>query len=446
MSDKLDLDIRNYSIRDIESFFRFSSKAKYTSSEVELRECEIRETLLKSGQVDKYLKADLISFLTSAKTWLIAARCEPPAVATTLPKITRLDPTNRPMDTSKSSGETLSFSTPAMPMDPHLQREKDLVQRPTTQYIHTMNSEYYAGTLNPLATRTITKCLTIDTRFRDHLSATTSSDITIQLPMKLAKVVSMQLASIELPYSFYGISKAYGNTYVNLSIEYDTSGGNHRVDTQTVSIQEGNYTASDLVDAVNTAVHALGGIWPYLRFWLNINGNGSGNGRVGVAMDGNEVAAGYTVSQIRMNNNTNAQGDTDNGDLSNRLAWNLGFTQRHYAGSTTYTSDTLINPFTMRYLYLAVDDFNNSVNNHFMTAFDKSVLSPNILARISVKGNYFNWITEKDHVIVTEPRKYFGPVDIQRLRVQLYDDRGKLLDMNHTNYSFCLNFKMLYDI
>jgi hypothetical protein len=95
---------------------------------------------------------------------------------------------------------------------------------------------------------------------------------------------------------------------------------------------------------------------------------------------------------------------------------------------------------------LAIDDYNNSVNNNFITAFNESVLSPNIMARISIKGTYFSLLMENDLNIVTEPRKYFGPVDIQRLRIRLFDDYGRVLDMNGANYSFCILFKMIYDL
>jgi len=47
--------------------------------------------------------------------------------------------------------------------------------------------------------------------------------------------------------------------------------------------------------------------------------------------------------------------------------------------------------------------------------------------------------------LVTEPRKYFGPVDIQRLHIQVFDDHGRQLDITN-NYSFVLTFKMLYDL
>jgi hypothetical protein len=53
---------------------------------------------------------------------------------------------------------------------------------------------------------------------------------------------------------------------------------------------------------------------------------------------------------------------------------------------------------------------------------------------------------ENDYNIVSEPRTYFGPIDIQKLRIRLLDEHGRTLDMNNANYSFCLLFKILYDL
>jgi hypothetical protein len=73
-------------------------------------------------------------------------------------------------------------------------------------------------------------------------------------------------------------------------------------------------------------------------------------------------------------------------------------------------------------------------------------MNTDILARISVKGTMINLISENDYNLVTEPRQYFGPVDIQRLRVRLFDEFGRVLSMNSSNYSFCLSLKVLYDL
>jgi hypothetical protein len=75
--DGLDLDINNYTIKDLEQFFKIDASNKaYTAADIELREAEIRETLLSSGHIDKKFKRELIMFLETAKDWLIVAKCK----------------------------------------------------------------------------------------------------------------------------------------------------------------------------------------------------------------------------------------------------------------------------------------------------------------------------------------------------------------------------------
>ena len=68
--DQLDLDINNYTILDLEKFFKLKPKSNYTAADIEEREYKIREQLLKSGHVDKRFKTELIEFLNKAKEWL----------------------------------------------------------------------------------------------------------------------------------------------------------------------------------------------------------------------------------------------------------------------------------------------------------------------------------------------------------------------------------------
>jgi hypothetical protein len=425
----LDLDIGNYSIKDLEKFFRL--KPGYTVSDIEYKEVKMRELLLKTGHVPKENKGDLIEFLSKAKEWLIFVKCGPAKKPTTLPVEPRLDKTEYNEPTGK--------------------KEDQLIERTPATYVNTFASEYYAGTLNPLATRTIKRCLTIDTRFRDNFYATQSSDFTFQLPIKLYKVVAMQMASAEIPIAFYGISKSFGNTHIWLEITYDESGVETTTD-QVFVIAEGNYNAADFISALNAEICPTNpdgspvdpnNAFSYIKLDLNMSSTGSGNGKVSITPSGSKA---YMIKRIKMDFSRGVNGLPEPGEITSKIGWNLGFTKRVYDGSTNYLADTIVEPATIRYIYLAVDDFNNSANNTFITAFNQSILNPNILARISVKGRYFNMLTEDNLSIVSEPRKYFGPVDIQRLRIRLYDDFGRILDMNNANFSFCLVFTMMYDV
>lgn len=43
------------------------------------------------------------------------------------------------------------------------------------------------------------------------------------------------------------------------------------------------------------------------------------------------------------------------------------------------------------------------------------------------------------------PRKYFGPINIKRFRVRLFDEKGNLVNLNNTDYTFSVKLKMLYN-
>ena len=423
----LDLDINNYTMNDLETFF--SLKGKYTEDDVEAKEYKIREQLLSSGHIDKRFKRDLIEFLETAKYWIITVKF-PKKEPTSIPKNYKLD----------------TMDTPLLRQLP-TSRALNVVDHPPTQFIHAKNEEYFQGVLNPLETRVITRCVNIDTRFRDQFYTSKSSDFTFQMPFKLNKVVSMQLASIELPITFYSVSAAYGNNYFWVNI---TTIDTEQTYSTLITVKDGNYNAADLVAAVNTSMHE-NSHFLFIEFVLDITDTGSGTGKVTIQPVKNNILS-ENIQEISLDfqkdiaGNDTKMSHTMTTELSMKLGWNLGFIKPIYEGDITYTADTIIEPATVRYLFLAIDDYHNSGNNHFLSAFQNSVLNPNILARISVKGTYFSLVMENDLNIVSEPRRYFGPVDIQRLRIRLFDEYGRIVDMNNANFSFCLNFKLMYDL
>ena len=432
--DEMDLEIDNYSTIDLEKFFKL--KAKYSEADVEQKEYEIREQLLSSGHLNKKFKRDLIIFLTEAKNRIIQWKfpIKKENLPTTIHKTAALDKSNVPKSQELPTSRT-----------------QNIIERPLTNYMNVQLSEYYQGTMNPLSTRTITKNITVDTRFRNRYYATVSSDFMITLPMRLNKVVSMQMTSLELPKNFYNISADYKNNYFIMKIKYVMDEYLYE-ESRTIVVPDGNYTSEGLIKQLNTAL-SLGGcecqedIFTNIQFSLTIdgeNGHGFNGGKTIIKPNANYMDK---IEEIILRFDSDPQGNNDVIHLSQKLGWILGFVNIGYHGSNVYMSEKTIEPNTIKYLYLAVDDFNKSVNETFVTAFSKNEIKPNILARISNVGeSYENMIINKEYAIVTEPRKYFGPVDIQRLRIQLFDDYGRIINMNHCDYSFCLHFNIMYDI
>lgn len=425
-TNDLDLDINNYNLYDIERFFRFRVGQTYTAADIEEREYEIREQLLSSGHIDKRFKRDLIAFLTTAKDWLTHVKCPAAKTPTSIQISAQLDKSNYPAAVELSGA-----------------RDVDLIKHPNSQYINSSPSDFFAGSLNPLSTRILTKCITVDTRFRENFYSSQSSDFMIQLPTKLTKVVSMQLASVELPISFYGISQSYGNSFFFLTVNYtDTTEGIIYENTNRVLIPDGNYDAITLINVINAFISAMESPFKHigLSYDMHITGKSTFFLR---PVDPTDI---NTINWFGLDFSLDIAGNPMSGNISTKMGWNLGFISPKYDNQTVYVSDTIVEPSSIRYIYLAIEDYNNSLNNHFVTIFNSSILNPNILARISVKGNYFTIMKENDFNVVSEPRRYFGPVDIQKMRIRVYDEHGRILNMNNSNFSFCLNMKVVYDL
>jgi hypothetical protein len=266
----------------------------------------------------------------------------------------------------------------------------------------------------------------------------------------------MQLASIEMPQTFYNISQKYGNNYLYLAVRDEFF-----YDWKVFIIPDGNYTKEGLIKALNFIVSPKNpedcslecpdSLFSYIRFDLDLEVEGSGSGKVYIHTCPRFRADGTPnpLLFVNMDFSRDINGQSDNNPISQRIGWTLGFTQCKYEGCIEYRSDTPIQVNTIPYFYLAIDDFNNSVNNGFLSIFAESILNPNILARIAITNrcaDFSTMIIQENANLITQPREYFGPVDIQKLQIRIYDSYGRILDLNGRDYSFCLLFKMLYDL
>ena len=172
---------------------------------------------------------------------------------------------------------------------------------------------------------------------------------------------------------------------------------------------------------------------------------GSGTGGTGRMVVG--VEPGSTITSFSINFQTDRYGNEDRQTpLPLKCGWLMGFREGYYENNVSYVSEGIIDVVGTKYIYLVVDDFNNSVNDGFYGAFTSSILNKNILARISLQGSVFSVLSQSNFILITTPRQYFGPVDIQKLQIQLLDEYGRILNLNNMDYSFCLTFQTIYDL
>jgi len=428
-----DLNIQNYKLDELREIFDLPSN--YNSSFLELQDSKLREIVLNNIEINQDLKMKTISFLSKAKELLMQKISQ--GISSTI----KNDLKSVYKEFYNSNYE-LKPTLLESPDDHMVQVDKK------SPFLSSYPSEFFPGVINPLKRRINRQNLNVDTRFRNNYFSTQSSNFNFELPLQFNDIVTMQLSSIELPTSFYCISKQLGNNFFTIGITVDIS-GNSETFTSIVNVSDGNYKADTLMQFLNTYMVGLGGYFQYIYFTTNIYQDKTGSGQVVVGINSQFTTdyPGVDVPFITLDFQLGKNGINDNYvPLPLKFGWLLGFRNGLYVNNTSYVSEGLIDLSGPRYIYLVVDDHNNNVNDNFYSAFNSSILNKNILARISLQSGIFNVLAQNNLSVITFPRQYYGPVNIQRVTIQLLDEYGRILDLNNMDYSFCLTFQTIYDI
>jgi hypothetical protein len=313
--------------------------------------------------------------------------------------------------------------------------------------LNTFNSNLRYGDVNPLTRKSFKKILNINTKFRNNYTTTVSTNFTMQLPSTIKKVVSIKLVDTQFPEMVYTVSNKLGSN----SFILDTAlpGGPYTID-----ISNGSYNNVTIVDTINAH--------PYMILnnvelsYDETNGLMTFTQLGGIDMSLNfnyvEGACPQLPSNIYKDQLT--------------LGWLLGFRGNYlkpipstlspftclnlvkdqqnisniYSGSSSYTGESLFDPHGSRYFFVSINDYNNNHNSNFISPFQYQTVSDNnIIAKISTDCCKSCCVEQPDRI-------YFGPTDITKLEIKIYDEFGRIVDINNADYSFTLELELVYDL
>ena len=287
--------------------------------------------------------------------------------------------------------------------------------------------------LNPIKKNTLVKLVNVDTKFRENTTTTTSSDFSVSLDVKLNDCLELKIQSIEPPENYNSISSVIHNN----SFWVDSNG------TKTlIQVANGNY-----VNNINALIQDIISEFNDLNQGWGITHNET-TGKISMTYSNPSALSGandYIALYFDRSNNNADSIDTHN--LETKIGSILGFTDASYnvslngGGNKTITGNVKANLDGSTYAYLVVDDFQNNVNQTIVSAYNKYINQSSILARISFK----NYAKTLDY-LVNPVRKYFGPIDIQKLKIQLVDEFGRVMDTAGVDYSFVLEVETVYNV
>jgi hypothetical protein len=416
-----DLNINNYKINELRDMFDLPEN--YNKNMIDNKESKVIDNIIKNKNINEETKLKTISFLIKAKNILTnhisRDKNEMSIVTKQTPQTYKAEATTEPLALTELESS-----------DDHMVQIRSWEGTP--------DPTFYKGTINPLRKRTLTRTITVDSRFRENYYNSSSTNFNVQLPLVLENVLSMSLSSIEMPTSYYVVSDQYQNNFFTITVN-----GVSKV----IEISSGNYTTSSLTYYINTQLDYNGSPFKYINFAVNIGTGFGGSGQMLVGIDPGKPED-VIIDSFELNFQADKKGNDDRRTpLTLKFGWIMGFRNGIYSGNLNYVSEAIVDISGPRYFYLSVDDFNNNNNNGlFYTAFNSSLLNKSILGRFPLNTSLYSMLLQNNLNVVVLRRDYFGPVTIRNLKIELLDEFGRTVDLNFMDFSFSLILTVAYDL
>jgi hypothetical protein len=293
-----------------------------------------------------------------------------------------------------------------------------------------LNNSIAPGNINSI--KRITKLLNLNMNscFRSNYFQSTSSDFQYNIPSEIKNVVSMRLISIEMPKSWYLISKNNKNNIFEIMVTmiHDQQIASENFD---IEIPEGNYTAELLEDFLNKTYFFQStndNLLKYIRFSINPYSNKTSF----------EILSDFINISIVFSDEYN-----DNPLIS--FGWLCGFRMTNYLNvKNKIVSEGIFDNGNENYIYVIINDYQYNTNHMNIVGFDKSVLNENVIAKVLFKNTNSSFILS-DNNPLAQMREYNGPVNISKLHIKLIDKFGTIINLNNMDIAITIQFEILYE-
>ena len=286
-------------------------------------------------------------------------------------------------------------------------------------------------TLNTVKRVTQFKNICLNSCFRSNYYTTGSSDFQYTIPTEVKNVVSMRLASIELPNCWY----LYSNINKSNSFRIEVTDPEGVVTPFTIAITEGNYDFDTLPLYLNNT------------FFYNSVTSHIYLQQLRFVMEDPTLKCTFQVINENMYSLKFAFifSENENHNVMNTVGWSCGFRLGRYNGITDFLmGEGMFDGLGDQYIFISINDYQNNTNSSNIICFDKSVMEEDIIGKILITNGKLNIIFTESNVLV-RTRHYMGPVNIRNIHVKLLNRFGDILNMNYMDFSFTLEMEILYE-
>ena len=449
MDSSFDLDIHNYTPNDLIKFFKLEQS--YTLNDLIRRVEELTKEILSPNNTTykTTYKNDIIKFISEARDVLSLFKKEAEtndAIKEHLDKFVN-------MNKDRRVGQIIN------PLDTHPVLET--ASNPTQSingYDYVVNNSVYV----------------FNTAGRNDYFLSESSNATFDLPIKWKNVLSVSLVSANIPNVMYAFNDE--SVTNQLYIEEDGTGKSG-----VVVLPQGNYSPyaipttlsiqilnnlieasfpDELTKAINEQI--LGIYIPAnYRFKVTI----SLSTRVTTISNNTNTFTMNTIrrlprenyeyspySSLVYNDYTGLDPPPDKTQIPflsyvQTMGYLMGFRETYYTGKNSYPSESIFTNIYSNYLFLELDDYTGSQPaSSTYGILGSSLINSNVLGVIPINSSLFTTTFDNNSNFIYKKREYFGPVDISRITVKLVNQKGNIVDLHKTDYSFSLQIRSLYNL
>ena len=161
------------------------------------------------------------------------------------------------------------------------------------------------------------------------------------------------------------------------------------------------------------------------------------------------------ITKIRFCVDTHGNFDT-NTDIHKRMGWAIGFRAAEYVVGASELSHSRFSAVSegvgfissLRYGFLSIEDYQNNAHPSLMVAFNDYIIDKKIMTRLCLAPLRLGHdLSSRETGFISHrrtPRNYFKPVDIDKLTIKLFDEYGRIIDLNNMDWSLTVEFSKLY--
>lgn len=454
MEPSFDLDINNYTAKDLMQFFKLEDN--YSLEDLNNKEENLAINILSvdNRKYNSKIKFDIMNFIKLAKDILISFKHD----IDTNKEITK----NLDKFANKgNNNDLLRIGKIINPLDSHQSLEGTSILK---------------NRINGYNYNTTTSIYVFNTAGRNDFYNTTSSASTYDLGVKWKNVISVQLSSATIPNIMYAFNYEEGTDQIY--IEEDNTGLSG-----IVTIPAGNYSPfsfnvlnseASFPDVLTKCINDQLGTYDYNpnpigRFTVKIDSSNhkttiSNNTHTFMMItlgkdtlnDPNITPSSLSTCKNPFSSTTfidygvNPPNKTDLPVIiyTGTMGYLMGYREIVYKESKSYTSESIFTSVYSHYLYFCLDDYTGSqplTNTYGMGAYG-NIIKENILGVIPINSGLFASTFDNNSNFIYKKREYFGPVDISRITIKLLNQKGNLVNLQNTNFNFTLQVKTIYNL